>query len=157
MAAKGSKSKKRSAASSVAKPHENLIFFLDRNLGKQLAKLIAGKDRRIEVHDDHFAPDTADTDLLREVGKRKWVFMTKDRHIAQNQIEVVALLQSGSPAFVYTSANMTSATMADAFLKALPQIKRCLTKFDWPFIGTITASGSVRILYPQSKLIKRIQ
>lgn len=118
--------------------------------------MIATEGCRVEVHDDHFTQDTEDAEWLREGGKRKWIFLTKDRHIAQNQIEVVRLLESGSPAFVFTVADMTSAEMAAVFLKALPVIRRFLTKFSWPFIATITPAGRVQILVTHSGLIKKI-
>lgn len=129
---------------------------MDRNLGKKLASLLAAQGCRVEIHDDHFAQDTEDVDWLKAVGARKWVVVSKDRHIAQNKVEVVRLLESGSPAFVFTVADMTSEEMSGAFVKALPSIKRCLSKFDWPFIATITATGRVQILITVSGLIKRV-
>ena len=46
--------------------------------------------------------------------------------------------------------------MADAFVTALPSIKRFLNKFDKPFVATITPSGSVTILCTLANLIKKV-
>lgn len=110
----------------------------------------------VEIHDDHFAVDTEDIEWLREGGKRGWIFLTKDRNITRNQIEVVRLLESRSPAFVFTSGSVTSDELGKAFAKALPEVKKFLAKFSWPFIATITLAGRVQILITHSGLIKKI-
>jgi len=156
MAAKSSTSKKRSVAKAAPKLPEQQVFFLDRNLGKKIAVTIRALGCRVELHDDHFAADAEDTEWLQEGGKRGWIFVTKDRNISRNQIEVVRLLESGSPAFVFTSGSVTSDELGNAFAKALPDIKRILAKFSWPFIATITLAGKVQILNTHSGLIKRI-
>jgi hypothetical protein len=76
---------------------------------------------------------------------------------SRNQIEVVRLLESGSPAFVFTAGSATSDELGKAFATALPQIRRLLAKFSWPFIATITFSGRVQILITHSGLIKKIR
>ena len=46
----------------------------------------------MEIHDDHFAPDTPDTVWLAEVGARGWVVLTKDSRIRRHPLELQALL-----------------------------------------------------------------
>ena len=141
----------------AAKPREDPVFFLDRNLGKKLAVSIRSQGCRVEIHDDHFDQRTQDVEWLREAGKRGWIFLTKDKNISRNQIEVVRLLESGSPAFVFTAGSVTSDELGKAFAAALPEVKKFLAKFSWPFIATIALSGRVQILVTHSGLIKRIQ
>ena len=157
MAARSSKSKRRSAAKAGAKRLDDPVFFLDRNLGKKLALIIRAEGCRVEIHDDHFDEHTEDVEWLREGGKRGWIFVTKDQSISRNQIEVVRLLESGSPAFVFTAGSVTSDELGKAFATALPNIKKFLAKFSWPFIATITLAGRVQILVTHSGLIKRIR
>jgi predicted nuclease of predicted toxin-antitoxin system len=141
----------------VSKPLDDPVFFLDRNLGKKLAATIRAAGCRVEIHDDHFSQDTEDIEWLREGGKRKWIFLTKDQNISRNQIEVTRLLESGSPAFVFTAGSVTSDELGSAFSNALPDIKKVLAKFSWPFIATIALRGRVQILASHSSLIKRIK
>ena len=141
----------------AAKLREEPVFFLDRNLGKKLAVSIRSQGCTVEIHDDHFDQRTQDVEWLREAGKRGWIFLTKDKNISRNQIEVVRLLESGSPAFVFTAGSVTSDELGKAFAAALPEVKKFLAKFSWPFIATIALSGRVQILVTHSGLIKRIQ
>jgi hypothetical protein len=83
-------------------------------------------------------------------------FLRKSQNISRNQIEVVRLLESGSPAFVFTAGSATSDELGKAFATALPEIKKFLAKFSWPFIATITLAGRVQILITHSGLIKKI-
>jgi hypothetical protein len=108
----------------VSKPLDDPVFFLDRNLGKKLAATIRAAGCRVEIHDDHFSQDTEDIEWLREGGKRKWIFLTKDQNISRNQIEVTRLLESGSPAFAFTAGSVTSNELGSAFSNALPDIKK---------------------------------
>ena len=110
----------------------------------------------VELHTDHFEQDAPDTEWLPIVGERGWTVLTKDNHIHRNQIEIVALLKSGAATFVLRAKKATGIEMADAFVTALPSIKRFLNKFDKPFVATITPSGSVTMLCTLANLIKRV-
>jgi hypothetical protein len=46
--------------------------------------------------------------------------------------------------------------MAESFLKAMPTMHKLLTKFDWPFIATVTRAGLVKVAWTLSDLIKQI-
>lgn len=46
--------------------------------------------------------------------------------------------------------------MAESFLKAMPTMQRLLSKFDWPFIATVTSAGLVKLEWTLSDLIKEI-
>jgi hypothetical protein len=62
--------------------------------------------------------------------------LTKDRHIRNNQVEIAALLASGSASFVLTAASLTGAAMATGFVQALrehayvPEEVRCPFRCD---------------------------
>jgi hypothetical protein len=158
MAARDRKSKKRSVASSLSKPPEPPVFFLDRCLGRIIvAEALRTAGAHVEIHADHFEDDCPDANWLPAVGQRRWVVLTKDRHLRSNQVEIAALLASGTASFVLTAASLTGAAMASAFAQALPSMLRFLEKFEVPFVATISASGKVRMLYTFSGLIKRVQ
>lgn len=51
-----------------------LVFFIDRALGKkQVAEPLRNVGATVEIHDDHFSPDTPDVEWLTQVGERNWV------------------------------------------------------------------------------------
>jgi hypothetical protein len=87
--------------------------------------------------DDHFSPEAPDTEWVPSVGQRGWIILSKDRHLRSNPLELIALLKSNTHSFLLTSADMTGADMARAFVAALPVIARMADKFPPPFIGRV--------------------
>lgn len=120
---------------------------MDRALG---SGTVAGALREaactVEVHDRHFHQAAKDADWLREVGRRGWVVLTKDRHIRTRRNELVTLLSAGVGAFVLTAADLGGAEMADAFVRALPRMRRIVTGQRRPFIARVSATGSVTLM-----------
>jgi len=145
--------KKRSGASSTNAPPEPLVLFVDRSLGK---KIVAGALRQagahVEIHDDHFPPDAADEDLLREAGRRKWVVLTKDRGIRYRAPALVAIRQSASRMFVLTAGDLQGPEMAAAFVRALPRITGFVSRQPAPFIARVTKTGAVSMMLSARQL-----
>ena len=110
----------------------------------------------IELHTDHFAQNAPDTEWLPVVGQRGWVILTKDSKLLTNQLEIIALLKSGAPAFALRVADMSGEEMAAAFVEAYPNMLRFLDKFDPPFLATITRSGTISMLATFNDLIKKV-
>jgi hypothetical protein len=70
MDARDKKSKKRSATSS-SKPLDEIVFFIDRSLGrKAVATALRKVGAQVEVHDDHLPQNAKDEEWLRFVGAR---------------------------------------------------------------------------------------
>ena len=144
MAARATRLKRPSAASSGSKPPEPLVFFIDRSLGRRIvAQALREVGETVEIHDDHFAPDAKDEVWLLEVGRRGWIVLTKDDRIRYRVTERTALMSARVRAFVLSSSQLQGAEMAAAFVKALPRIKRLIAKHVPPFIGRVSRSGKV--------------
>jgi predicted nuclease of predicted toxin-antitoxin system len=147
MALSGSKSKKRSGASSRSKPPEVPVFFLDRSLGKKrIATALRQAGAIVHVHDDHFPQDAKDETWLTYVGQQGWIVLTKDHRIRYRNLERTALLNAGVGAFILTAGDLSGEEMANVFVNALPAISKFLAKHDRPFIARVTKSGSVTIM-----------
>jgi predicted nuclease of predicted toxin-antitoxin system len=147
MVANGSKSRKPSAANSPSKPHDPIVLFLDRNLGKKtIAAALHQAGATVQVHDDHFPPNARDEEWLSEVGRRGWVILTKDTRIRYREIERMALMNAGVRAFVLTAKNLQGSEMASVFVKALPAIRRFAARHAPPFIAKVTQSGIISTL-----------
>jgi len=110
----------------------------------------------VELKTDHFPEDTKDTEWLPVVGARGWVILTKDKHLSHNYLEIVQLLQSGTASFILTSGSYTGREMANAFVQALPHIRKVLKKYRVPFIAAVTKAGNVRLKYTFDKLIEKV-
>jgi hypothetical protein len=85
------------------------------------------------------------------------VILTKDAEIKNNQLELISLLQSGTATFSLNSKNLNGREMAEAFVRAIPDIRRFLRKFALPFIARVNAAGRVSILLTHDGMIKKIE
>jgi len=109
----------------------------------------------VELKTDHFAPDAKDVDWLPVVGRKGWVILTKDKRICQYCLELVSLLRSGTASFVLTSGTYSGQDRADAFVRALPHMKRMLAKHPRPFVATVSKAGTPRLQYTFDGLIRK--
>jgi hypothetical protein len=147
MAGARAKSKKRSGLSN-SKPPEPLVFFIDHSLGnKKVADALRQAGVTVEVHIDHFPSGAEDPEWLSEIGKRGWIALTKDDRIRYRSIERDTLIRARVAMFTLASGNLRGEEMAQAFIAALPRIRRFLAKNRPPFIAKITRSGSVAMLF----------
>lgn len=148
MASSGSKSKKRSGASSGSKLPDAPIFFLDRSLGKKrIATALRDAGATVHVHDDHFPPDAKDEEWLSQAGTRGWTVLTKDHRIRYRNVERMALMKARVAAFILTSGDLQGDEMAKIFVKALPAMSKFLARHRKPFIAKIARNGSVSMLF----------
>jgi len=86
----------------------DLIFFLDRSLGKkQIAEALRLAGATVLIHDDHFAPDEQDINGLKAAGEKDWIVLTKDSRIRYRALEKMTLINAGVAAFILTSADLT--------------------------------------------------
>jgi predicted nuclease of predicted toxin-antitoxin system len=146
MDAQDKRSKKRSATNS-SKPLDQLVFFIDRSLGrKAVATALRNAGAQAEVHDDHLPQDAKDEEWLRFVGEREWVVLTQDDRIRFHYHERTALLQAKVCAFVLTAKGLRGEENGAIIVNALPTIRRLLAKHPGPFIAKITRGADVTLL-----------
>ncbi len=101
----------------------------------------------MRLHDQYFAADARDQDWLKEVGKKGWLVLTKDKRIRHRTIERRALMKGKVGAFVLTAGNLHGDEMAEIFVKALRAISRFMARNSPPFIARVTRGGSVTMLF----------
>lgn len=157
MAARGSKSRKRSDASSHSKQPRDPVFFIDKCLGlKTVPEALRSIGERVELKTDHFEQDTEDAKWVTEVGARGWIILSADEHLKHNHLEIVALLKSNTHSFLLTSGNFSGREMAHAFVTAMPQIKGIIAAIPPPAVCMVSKAGSVRVAYTHDGLIDRV-
>jgi uncharacterized protein with PIN domain len=131
--------------SSPSKPPETYTFFVDRSLGKHVvAAALRSIGARVEVHDDHFSPEATDEHWLSEVGRRKWIVLTKDYRLRYHAREKAALLRHGVRTFILTARDVKGEEMASAFVNALPKIEKFLKKQTRACIVAVSREGILR-------------
>ena len=99
----------------------------------------------VEIHDDHFSPDSPDESWLPVVGERGWVVLTKDRRIRYRAPALAAIGAAGVRLFVLSAGDMQGAEMGRVFADAIPKIARFSMKNRAPFIAKLTSGGSIQM------------
>jgi len=140
--------RKPSAASSLSRePHSPLTFFIDRCLGdRALADALRAHGLMVQIHKEHFPPDAPDVEWLRAVGRRRWIVLTKDKMLRHRETEIAALRDASVRVFILTAGNLRAVDMAEAFIRALPRMKRLLEKMRGGFIAKVTRAGNVELV-----------
>lgn len=144
---KGAKSEKQSDVNCSSKQHDPIVFFLDECLGtKIIANSLQQNGILVEIHNNHFSPGVKDEDWLTTVGKKGWIIITKDRRIKYREPEKLAVKKAKAGVFTLFGGDLKANEMATAIIKALPKIKRFISKHQPPFIAKITKGGAVSML-----------
>lgn len=139
------RSKKRSATST---PPDTVRFLVDECLGRvAVPDALRNAGATVVLHHDLFAPGLDDAGWLRELGRHAdIVVLSKDKRIRRRTLELEAVQAGGVRLFVLTAGKLNGTEQADAFVRALPRMRR-LAAQPGPFIATVTASGGVRITF----------
>jgi hypothetical protein len=139
--------KKRSDSSSLQRPHEPLVFFLDRCLeSKAIVETLVGAGLELRLHGTLFKPDAPDVEWLPQIAENKWVLFTKDQRIRSRPIERQALLIPNARSFILTAGEMTGQEIATTFIRYINRIQRIAKNEKVPFVAAVTRSG-VKVLY----------
>lgn len=148
MAAKRTRSKKRSAASSGSLP-DPLVIFLDECLGGRIiaAELRkAGLDVRIQDEEGDVPRQLSDPEWAKLVASRGWVAITRDRHIRYRSAEKRAVAEAGLALFMLASRrNLSRADIIEHIGAAATKIPGFLRRHDPPFIAAIYRGGRIKI------------
>jgi len=135
---------------------EPYTYFVDRSLGRhELVDRLRGAGLSVEAHDDHFAPNTTDSEWLRAAGKNGWVVLTKDKAIRRNVLERVALLDAQVACFMLGRGDLSAGQMAEAFLVAVPRMQRVLRRYDLPLAASVTEAGRVTVLLAEGVILEK--
>lgn len=130
------------------------IFFIDWCFGKTVANALREAGALIEHHGDHFEQNTPDTEWLPVVGDRGWVVLTKDKAIAKNQLELMAIARAEVKVFILASGNLTRQEMADLLVNALEKLKKFTQGNQAPFIAKVSKNRRVELWKTRTQLLK---
>lgn len=123
----------------MSEPRE-LVFFADRDLGRQFPTFLIGAGLRVEFHDDHFKPDTPDEEWISEIGRRRWVAITRDKRIRYSPLALSVLMQSNAQLFVLVG-KLTTAEAAEVFIRWREKITAMAFAEPGAFIAKIRRDG----------------
>jgi hypothetical protein len=138
------------------KLREPFGFFVDRSLGRTVVpNALRAVGEHVVAHDDCFAQNTPDADWLVEVGKRGLVVLAKDKALRRTELELRAILNANVACFSLGRGDLDGASMASAFIAALPNIKRVLRRDDTPIVASVSKSGALRVLLARGKWLEK--
>ena len=72
-----------------------------------IAQRLRALGAQAEILADHFPVDTPDVELLKAVGDKSWIVLTKDKRIRRDSVERGALKSAGVRAFFLTQQALT--------------------------------------------------
>lgn len=93
-------------------------FFIDENIGYNLAKALGLVEVNVEHLLDTFEPGTKDVKWLEYVGKNKLALITKDRNIGRNPKEKALLIEYKVVAFFLGGSKQSTEDILMQILKA---------------------------------------
>jgi hypothetical protein len=144
MGGKKGKSKKRSYGKERNRPLKSFTLFLDENVDfDDVAQALNSAGVRYQRHRDHFKSGVDDETLLASVGKHRWILLTTDQRQRSRQIEKIQILRHRIRQFVFTSGNLSKATMVAALRRGRPKMKQLCSSNPGPFSASISKSGDV--------------
>ena len=135
------KSKKRSASNSV--PPDAPTLFIDicawsYLLGDALTEIGAP----FIALSRHYPQNTPDEVWLKEAGKRRWVVLTRDRHIRRRPNELQAFRENAVIAFVLTAGDASAADTATLVKRVYPKLIRKVQGTKPPAMFSVTLAGT---------------
>ena len=149
---------KTSSGAKHSSPREELVFFLDRSLGREtIATKLRDAGLHVKIHDDFFAKNARDDYWIPIVGKKNWLILTKDQKLRYRATEKYAVFHGGAKVFTLSSGNLTAEQMAEIFIKAVPRIEKIAAKEMPPFIAKIYSSGIVHVWVPRKQLMEEFK
>ena len=113
-----------------------LIFFTDRDLGKQVPAVLRAAGLTVERHIDHFEDTTKDEEWLSEVGRRGWFALTHNSRIRYMPNERDAVMLSGVGLFILIGQT-THLELAENFVVTIQPVEKFIKKNDRPFIAKV--------------------
>jgi PIN like domain len=114
----------------------SVVYFTDRDLGKRFPEILKSAGITVELHQDHFAPDTPDEVWLEAVSRRGWIALTHDRRIRYKPNERDAVIGHGVALLVIIGA-APFPELARAFVATVPAVERFLVRHKPPFIAKV--------------------
>ncbi len=106
------------------------------------------------MHDDYFPVDAEDRHWLREVGRRGWIVISKDKHFQHRELEIAAIADANVRVYKITGGNMQGSEIAELLANHLSKLVRFAKGNPPPFIANVSRSGRISLVFSARKLRK---
>jgi PIN like domain len=144
MAPRRRTSRKRSAASSIAKRLESAVFYLDESIYSRILSdglISAGVGVKRPGIDIPFG--TQDEVWLTTAGAQGWIVLMRDQRVKHRTLEIQSLRDARVGAFVLTAGRATAQSTAVVILSKLQKIVNISRSERKPFLYTLGITGGL--------------
>ena len=117
-------------------------FFVDNNLGPQLAAGMKGFGEDVVHLTEFFNPDVADTVMLAHVGSEGWCLVTRDDRIRYRPAESAALREHQVGAFFMGGKNLPRCQIIQQLVRNWPKMKKLAGATERPFAFRVPRTGT---------------
>jgi hypothetical protein len=114
--------------------------------GKQLPDAMRALGLNVVAHQERFPHAEDDIPILKECGRKHWVYVAKDLAVRKNPAELRALHEARIHAIFLHGRRRPASYIIENFRIALPRIVFTLTASSVPVHLMITAGGRVEIV-----------
>ena len=134
------RSKKRS--NSKKQQHRGFTLYLCHNIDyDDVADVLRRNGIRFKRHRDCFHGSTPDTELLKKVGKKRWILITADQKQRTRKLESELIQYYKIRQFVFTSSEVGD--VGELLVKARIRMRNLCREHEGPFVYSISKSGNV--------------
>ena len=123
-------------------------FFIDENLGFQLAAGMSGFGESAVHLTEVFERGAQDVDWLRYVGENDLILVTRDERVRWNPAELLALKDHSVGAFFLGGKNRSRCDLIQQLVRNWPRMKELERKTRRPFAFKVPPSGSKLVSLP---------
>ena len=118
-------------------------FFVDNNLSINLARGMRAFGEDVDHLQDHFSPDSPDTEWLQFIGENDYFLITRDNAIRRNPAELSALKSYGVGAFFLGGKNRNKWELIQQLVRNWIRIKEYAGKKRRPSAIRIPPTGTM--------------
>ena len=137
-------SRKRSAASSIARRLESAVFYLDESIySRVLSEALSAAGAKVKRPGVDIPFGTQDQEWLAIAGAKGWIVLMRDQRVKHRALEIQSLRDARVGAFVLTAGQATAQWTAVVILSNLMKIVNISRSERKPFLYTLGVSGSL--------------
>lgn len=114
-----------------------MVFFTDRDLGKNFPTMLREAGVEVEMHSDHFNHDAKDEFWITEAGRRGWFCVSRNKDIRYKKNQTEAVMRAKVGLFLLIGPKATHPKLAENFIITFSKIERFAEKNKRPFIARI--------------------
>ena len=131
------------STSNTSKQPDEPTYFVDRTHGrKKLPNLLKKVGMKVEVHYNHFHPETPDDEWIPKCVANGWIIITGDKAVETDPINLKAVEESAAKVFITADTTSKAEEWAAAIIVGREKLKRTVEYNNGAFFVDIRKHAS---------------